>query len=361
MKYTRAFKELITQTFQERMADTSADFCLDLELTSRCKNGCPYCGAFAGGGIHDIDYERLQRFLKQAGDHLPEPCTDLFVTLCGGDPLLYPFFGNLVMLLDRLDIPFMIKGNASTITVDRADFLQHHGCAVVKMTLFGNEKTHNRNRGKDTLEVLTARTRLLQSHDISVIWHLSICPENLVETLDMLPFILAEKPDGITIGRLARIGRMAGNAAFSEFTPDTYRDFLLAVLDFYSRHHANGFNLQFREKLWVPLLVEEGLLDVPPESVEKLVCGCDAYGPGFTVNNREEILLCGLMPTHTIGTLTELTDNPERMAAHATLDPTQPSACHDCRFTAVCRGCRAIALAASGGLYDKDPQCWVQA
>jgi radical SAM protein with 4Fe4S-binding SPASM domain len=360
MTDTQAFKDHITENFRERMAGDSAIFCLDLELTSRCENGCPYCGAFAGGGVHDIDYERLQRFLKTAGDHLPQSCTNLLVTLCGGDPLLYPLFGNLVMLLHRLDIPFLVKGNASTITADKADFLQRHGCAAVKMTLFGNKKTHNLNRGKDTLDVLTSKTKLLQSCGIPVIWHLSICPENLDETLDMLPFIREQKPDGVTIGRLARIGRMDQNVAYSDFTPDTYRKFLLAVLDFYRRHYKDGFNLQFREKLWVPLLVEEGLLEQPPEGSERLVCGCDAYGPGFTVSNREEILLCGLMPTHTIGTLTELTDNPERMATHATLDPTQPATCHDCRFTPVCRGCRAIALAHSGNLYDKDPQCWVK-
>lgn len=360
MKYSQPFKDLITEIFHERMADDSEVFYLDLELTSRCKNGCPYCGAYARGGIHEIDYGRLKQFLKKAQDHLPDPCTELFVTLCGGDPLLYPFFGNLVMLLHRLDIPFMIKGNASTMTEDRVDFLQRHGCVAVKMTLFGNEKTHNQNRGKDTLEVLTASTRLLQSYDIAVVWHLSICPENLNETLSMFPFILAEKPDGITIGRLARIGRMEGNTTFSEFTPDTYRDFLLAVLNFYYQHHDAGFNLQFREKLWVPLLVEEGLLELPPESMDGIISGCDAYGNGFTIGNREDILLCGLMPSHTIGTLTQFIDTPECMATHATLDSTQPSICHDCRFNTSCRGCRAIALAASGGLYDKDPQCWVQ-
>jgi radical SAM protein with 4Fe4S-binding SPASM domain len=359
MTAENGFKDHITQLFRQRANDKKKVFSIELLLTNRCHNACPYCGAYTGSKPAEIDFEILRSFLVNSAHHLRGRGIEPVIALCGGDPLKYTFFGNLVLLLNKLKLPFLVKGNPSTMTADRAALLKRSGCIGVKMTLFGNETTHNRNRGPDTLAVLVDKTGLLKSLKIPVIWHLSVGKSNLAETVEMLPFIARVNPDGITMGRIAKMGKLQDSSDFEDLSPAEYRHFLLAILDFYRRHGGNGFNLLFRDKLWVPLLAEEGLLETEGMAPDGPTLGCDAYTNNLTIDNRGNVVPCGGLVSEIIGPMSAYVDAPERLFGQPPLSMQEPSICHSCRYGPVCRGCRAMALANTGGIYNKDPQCWV--
>ncbi len=149
-----------------------------------------------------------------------------------GDPLLYSQFNALVLWLNKHGISFIIKANPSTMTRDRAILLKENGCQAVRFTLFGNRTTHNAHRGLDTIEELENKTRMLKTLGMPVMWNLTLGKVNLDQTLDALPFILSVKPNGISIGRLARLGRLGHQEEFTDLTPEEYRSFLLRILEF---------------------------------------------------------------------------------------------------------------------------------
>jgi radical SAM protein with 4Fe4S-binding SPASM domain len=70
------------------------------------------------------------------------------------------------------------------------------------------------------------------------------------------------------------------------------------------------------------------------------------------------MLPCGLLPTLTMGNIVEESLGTDYLPDNR-LPIKNSSACSPCIYFSCCKGCRALALANSGGLYDKDPQCWV--
>jgi len=182
---------------------------------------------------------------------------------------------------------------------------------------------------------------------------------------------VAAAPDALSLGRIARIGRLENaQDSFPDFTPLEFKAFLTAVLYFLYKNRQHGFNLMFREKLWVPLLCELALLnleDLECTQDEKVCLGCDAYSRVVTLNYKGKLLLCGLLPSYQYGSIYENSDSLKKILFRRPLTLEPPSPCHSCSFRLFCRGCRGIALAslasggsAGGSLYNKDPQCWVE-
>ncbi len=359
MRNDTNFKQQIKQQFLLKSIAAKVSRLVELELTNKCHNGCSYCGVFDQTQLSEINFNDLTRFLDTMAARARDSRKQFSVSLCGGDPLLYSQFEPLVLWLKQHGIPFIIKANPSTMTRDRAVLLRKNGCEAVRFTLFGNRTTHNANRGRDTIEELENKTKMLKELGIPVMWNLTLGKINLDQTLSALPFILAVKPDGISIGRLARMGTLARQEEFTDLTPKEYRSFLLKILEFYYDHYQQGFTLMFKEKLWIPLLIEEGLLDITPENLQKMVLGCEAQGNLLTINQKGEMLACGLLPTLTMGSIGKDSWEKAYLPDNRPLSLKKESVCSPCTYFSCCKGCRAIALANSGGLYNKDPQCWV--
>lgn len=358
--YDLAFKAHIQNIFAQRAASYANMISLECELTTRCLNDCSYCGADIYEQQGEVDFGVLTGHLKAYAAHARETGLNFVVSLVGGDPFLYTRFDELLVFLAENNIRYFVKCNASTLTRKRAARLKETGCLSLKMTFYGEAPVHDAHRGLDTLKLLEERSKMARSLGLPVVWHLSVGKENLESVRRSLPYIHSLHLDGVAEGRVGQLGRLAEDADFEDLTPQEWRGFLLDLLHYYYRHRADGFNLAFRDKLWVPLLVEEGLLDLEPLRGKGIRLGCDLFANGATVDFRGYLKGCGLLESAE----KQVVFHPG-MAQRAvylsreTAALQEGSVCATCHYHDFCRGCRALALAHTGDVNAQDPHCWL--
>ncbi|QTA89211.1 radical SAM protein [Desulfonema magnum] len=362
MKYTGEFRKHIKEIFERKIDIYDLYRHIELELTNKCGNACFYCGVSESHneGVCEIDFEDLKEFLDKISFYYSAKNKRPVISLAGGDPILYANFDELVSYLKERNLLFTIKGNPSTINHGIVESLRNYDAVNVRFTCLGGRAVHDRIRGKDTTEELKSKTKLLKSDGIPVNWNLTVGNFNIESITDALPLVMGSEPDFVVIGRVARIGRLR-HTEFSDITPLDYKKLLSTMLDFYYQNYRKGFRLGFKEKLWIPLLAEESLFD--PEEYETGCprLGCYAYGPQMlNVNHKGDIGLCGLMPCLKIGNVRDTDNLFHQLEDCRILSPDASSPCHICRYTNFCRGCRAMASANTGGLYNQDPQCWLE-
>ena len=357
MKYDLDFKDHLEANYTRKANSNAVNVFLEFELTGKCQNKCFFCGNFSQAHAPELDFKQLKTFIKKVSTYYLRKGKQPILSLCGGDPVLYSSFQELLLWLERSNIPFVLKGNPSTIDDDIAWLLQKHGCRGVKFTFLGEEELHNKARGNETVSDLVQKSNLLQSMGMPVLWNLTVGKFNLNSIIKSLPFIQKAQPDGIMIGRLAQIGKLNGNDSQEEVTPGEFKAFLTVILDYYYENYKKGFNLSFKEKLWLPFLAEQGLLDMENLNIAPTQLGCDAYCRAFNVNSRGEITLCGLLSSYQAVALQDF--DIEKVLNLRTLSVENHSHCHTCKYGPYCQGCRAMALANTGDIYAKDPHCWL--
>jgi len=354
------FKRYIKNFFNAKMINYNSEAVLEVELTNRCNVRCLYCGIYSGKKIYNIDFHILVKFIndfvKYSKDSGFETAS---VSLSGGDPLLYPDFIKLIKFLKNNRIPYGIKANPSTVTPEHIDILRENLCSMVKMTFVGEDSIYQKYRKGDSFPLLSEKTKLIIKKGIPVIWHFTVGRFNFENLIESLPEVNRIKPSAVSLGRIADIGKKGIPLSDIHLPPEKYKEFLKSLLVFFYQNHRYGFNLMFKEKLWIPLLVELGLLDLEDLPKNKISLGCDAYNRLMTITYEGNILACGLIPSITFGSV-------YNGNSISNLDNTRPistqdkSVCHSCKFGLYCRGCRGIALANTGSLYNKDPQCWLE-
>jgi radical SAM protein with 4Fe4S-binding SPASM domain len=125
---------------------------MHLHLTDRCNLTCTYCYRNSHPGI-PIRHETT-RFLEMF-DFIEKFCApDLRVTYCGGEPLLYPGFRDVVEAASRRGFVNELLTNGILITEETADFLAAH-FRLVKISLDGADReTHALTRGDNFDKVL---------------------------------------------------------------------------------------------------------------------------------------------------------------------------------------------------------------
>jgi radical SAM protein with 4Fe4S-binding SPASM domain len=361
MPYHPAVKPHIQAIFAQKIEFYRRAAFLECELTTRCLNNCSYCGADIFGEQGEVDFDVLTGHLRSYARHARDHDLSLTVSLVGGDPLLYSRLEDLLRFLEEDHFAFFVKANASTLSQQRIEQLAAAGSQGVKLTCYGEPEVHDRHRGLDTYEWLVKRTAAARAAGLKVAWQLSVAKENLDSMRRLLPALAKLALDGIAEGRVGRIGRLAGDQDFADMTPAEWRAFLLDLLHAYLQHGPATFPLGFRDKLWVPLLVEEGLLDLEPFKGGGIQLGCDLFGYLATVDFRGYLKGCGLIES--VGQRATFHPPRERGAVYFARDNMHlaaDSVCVACQFADFCRGCRAMAHAHTGDPDGQDPHCWLQ-
>ena len=354
LKKDSGFKKYIKNLFLEKAVDFRKQNILELELTNRCSIGCFYCGASIDSNPVFLAFDTVCSSITQFADSRTSRSIDPHFSLTGGDPLEYPHFEELLAFLKHQKIRFSLKLNPSTLNAAMVEKIGRAGCETVKLTFMG-KKSQSKYRKKDTLEKLCGATRLFEACKIPVVWHLSLGEFNREDLLDSLDFILENRPNAVSLGRLARVGRLNQGNYPVDMPAADFREFLKQVLLFFYNHKRDGFNLVFKEKLWVPFLCEEGVLSEEDLLISGIRLGCDAGERLLVLTYAGDLIGCGLLPQPVLSR----TDDPDfvdkirSIPAECGFSVNNP--CDPCKFIEVCRGCRGVAGGTAGG---KDPQCW---
>ena len=349
------FKDYLNRFFMEKATDFKKKHILEIELTNQCSIGCFYCGATIDSKPIILDYATLCHTILNFSESRINSSIIPQFSFTGGDPVEYPYFEKLLKFLGNHDLPFSLKLNPSTLNDSIYDMISESPCETVKLTFMG-VRSQMKYRKKDNLNVLSGATKRFKKLGVPIVWHFSIGEFNRLDLLDSLDFVLENKPSAVSIGRLARVGKLNEKNYPEDISPKDYKAFLKQILLFFYNNKRHGFNLVFKEKLWIPFLCEERIIESSDFLKPGIRLGCDAKERLLVLTYAGDLISCGLLPSPVLGTTRDDSFFDLIRSGHNEFSLLDNASCHQCKYLEICRGCRGVA---EGTKEKKDPQCWL--
>lgn len=274
----------------------------------------------------------------------------------GGEPILHEHLFDILEHVRNQGYATALMSNGTLITDDVARRLKRSQVKEVQVSLEGMEAVHDSIRGMGSFRRALGGIENLLANGVDTSINLTLSRLNIGE-VDGLVGLAEEKGIGVvTFSRLVACGR--GNEISDQMlTPPELADFYRSV-----RERQASSKITFTSG--DPLFTVSELKEEIPES-DFPVGGCAAGVFGITVTADGSVMPCRRMDL-SIGNIRE-TPFRELWAESPVLWSLRNREeyhdnCASCYYWAVCRGCRAVALAfaRSQGREDflgPDPQC----
>jgi MoaA/NifB/PqqE/SkfB family radical SAM enzyme len=193
-------------------------FIMILSPTLKCNLRCKGCYTLGYGMKHELPLELSDRILKE--------CEELgiyFVTILGGEPLVYPY---LYEIIERHpDIFFQLYTNGTLMTKELAQRFADYGNVAVVLSIEGDEKETDSWRGKGVYKKIMEAFEHLENAGIIVGTSATVTRQN-VHVVSSEEFI----DKMISLGSFAQMYFLYipvnGMADFSLMVTPEQRDFL---------------------------------------------------------------------------------------------------------------------------------------
>lgn len=342
---------------------------LQFHITAACDQNCKHCY------MHNSDSYRSQienPLSKEDALHLIDEyfsflrdfnCAGAFVALTGGDPILSPYFWDILEHTHNLggdQCTIVILGNPFHITPAVAKKMKDNGVSNYQISIDGLKETHDALRKPGSFDDSMRALEILHDAGINTIVAMTISKLNCDELIPLYEYLSSKTfVDCFGFDRMIPVGN--GEKIRSEiFSPEDYRQFLFNIYK-YEIFRGTDLTISKKEQLWKLLFLELGLLD-PIDKTKKnhFVTGCSA-GTGFvSVLADGTILLCsklslaaGKYPEKNFRDIFINNDVTKMLRQHDRYEN-----CSSCSANIVCRGCPAMKFAVTGNYYGCEPYCW---
>ncbi len=136
-------------------------FVLILSPTMKCNLRCKGCYTLGYGRSYELEYELVDRILKE--------CEDLgiyFVTILGGEPLMYPHLFR--MIEEHPDIFFQVYTNGTLLTKEAAKRFSELGNVLVVISIEGDQEETDSWRGKGVFRRMMQAFDYLREHRVLI-------------------------------------------------------------------------------------------------------------------------------------------------------------------------------------------------
>jgi len=340
------------------------EFVVQWHLTERCNLRCSHCYQ-DGSRPDELSTDEIRSGLDEIGDLFASWSAEHGLHLApsfnitGGEPLLRSdLFDVLGAIADRGWQTFVLT-NGTRIGAAEAGRIAGLGIAGVQISIEGPEAVHDALRGPGTFQASLSGIRALLQAGVQVTVNTTLSEINADGF-----FELAEQAAQLGVQRLgfSRLVPSGRGGALADRMLSTDR-----VRSLYQRIRSlsyEGMQLVTGDPVASQLTAGDGGLT---DQGDVAVGGCAAGVSGLTFLADGTIVPCRRLPVPLGNLRTDAVR--EVWAASPVLDALRTRAryegrCGACRRWATCRGCRAIAAAASrdrgpaSALAD-DPQCFL--
>jgi radical SAM/SPASM domain protein of ACGX system len=340
-------------------------FELQWHLTSACPNRCKHCYIDQHNRV--LPLEDCKKVIDDFGSLIQRWICRGRIHFTGGDPLLYPWFFELLDY-SRSKIPDIIidvMGNPELLTEGVAESLQKQRVFAYQMSIDGLEKTHDYIRHPGSFRKTLEKLPLLKRYGIKTTIMTTLSRLNIREIPQIIDLVIQEGVDFFDFRRFVPIGNgeMLKEAAF--ISPQEFRELLESVEE--KIGSAKGtITTRFAkgDPLWALFYWEKGVFH-PGDHKDLIWGGCTLGSRGLTILEDGKVLACRRLLA-SVGEVGKVPD--QRLRDIFITSPRlnklrnfeRVRKCNTCPLFPYCRGCRAVACAIAGDYFAPDPQCWKQ-
>ena len=342
------------------MKGTPYDFFVQWHLTERCNLRCRHC--YQTGTVSEMGHEEIRRAVDNVKSAIQSWVTEYKMEMSpsfhftGGEPFLRRDLFEIIGYVRGCGYSVSLMSNGTLIDRDTARCIKETGVNDVQISLDGLEATHDGLRGSGSYRRALQGIGNLVAQGVEANINLTVSRINMGQTKQLVR--LAEELDvsAVAFSRLVPTGRGKGLS----------REALTGqeVADFYNGLQKYKNNPKVVVTSRDPLAAIGSMSEEVPQA-EMPVAGCAAGIFGVTITADGTVMPCRRMDLP-VGNIKEVSFR-ELWAGSSLLWALRTrknyhGGCQSCRYWAVCRGCRAIALAytrASGheDYLGPDPQC----
>ena len=278
--------------------------------------------------------------------------------ITGGDPVLHPYFWELLETLNARKISFSILGNPFHIDDETCRKLKALGCEKYQLSIDGMKDTHDFFRKPGSFDETLCKIKAINDAGICSVIMSTVSGLNIHEIPDVIDTVVEH---GVEVYSFARYCP-TGSGMDTGITPSEYRDFLRLCDTKFRKYEEECCKTYFDRKdhLWTLYEYEAGKFRIPEYAEPgKIYGGCNCGNAHLTVLPSGDVYACRRVQGSVVGNalrdkLADLWVNEiERYREYNNF-----SKCSKCELLPYCRGCPAVAKGKYGDFYAQDPQCW---
>lgn len=328
------------------------EFYFQWHLTERCNRHCRHCYQ-SGEPCRELSLSDLEAVLNRMDEALFKWEKKGSLSLTGGEPFLRK--EDLYSLMSSIDKRasfafYDILTNGSLISDDEALRLKEHPkLRRIQVSLEGaTPETNDAIRGIGSFKETFMAIRRLKDHGLTISVMTTISQLNYQEIPALIYLLDEEGVDTFSLDRLIPEGRGEG-----------LRDYLLSKEELKALYEKVYQIATDRSHIRVLLYRPLFTLIAPQDPTVGALCS--AGNNALTIMPEGTVYPCRRLPIPVGNVLHNglfaiwygsdvlwKIRNPKNLGGK----------CKDCEFLINCRGCRAMALFASGDYMAEEPQCW---
>jgi radical SAM/SPASM domain protein of ACGX system len=345
------------------VSDKMGYFSVQWHITDMCDQRCKHCYIFAeetNKKINQMTFDEMKHTLKEIKDMCKKLGKLPYIYLTGGDPIIHPYFWDLLELFKKDNIPFTIMGNPFHLNLEVLKKMKELGLEKYQMSLDGMESTHDWFRKPGSFKTTLEKVHDINEAGVKSVIMTTVSKKNIQEIPDIIDIVVKNKVKIFAFSRYCP----TSNEKDIGIEPLEYRRLLDTCFkkykDYIDSKTVTKFNL--KDHLWKLYLYEEGLYKLPNNINDNLIYdGCHCAQGHITILPNGDVYACRRMESK-VGNIfvDELFDiwNSKELDEYRQIEKFNK--CSKCKLKLFCRGCPAVAACLTGSMYNDDPQCWME-
>ena len=255
-------------------------FSFQWHITDNCDQRCKHCYIFSGGNPHvpeTMTREEMHTVLDNCLDFCETFGRIPYFYVTGGDPILHPFFWELLETFRANNIFFSILGNPFHIDDSICEKLQALGCEKYQLSIDGMRTTHDFFRKPGSFDTTLEKISCINKAGISSVIMSTVSKQNIHEIPSVIDVVVEHEAEIYSFARYCPTG--AGE--ITGITPNEYREFLRVCDEKFTAYEAQECRTYFDRKdhLWTLYNYESGKFTIPPDAEDgKIYLGTDGDG-----------------------------------------------------------------------------------
>ena len=343
------------QATTEEGLSIDREFYFQWHITQACNRRCTHCYHSGFSADNDLPFDELLRAADKVTQALLAWDKVGSLSITGGEPFLRR--NDVFALIDKLSecdrvARIDILTNGSLLDDDTCrQIVERPVVRRVQLSLEGStEQTNDRIRGRGAFVETMRAIRRLKHHGALVSVMMTIGKHNLAEVENTVKVLGEEGVDFFVFDRLIPEGQGEG-----------LRNNVLDQEEVRALYTAAYGWSKTRERPRV--LVYRPLFCLVAPDDPDVGAMCSAGANALTVLHDGTILPCRRLPLP-LGNIVQDGLHDIWYGSPTLWKLRDPGLyggkCGSCVYLPVCRGCRAMAMAATGDWLSEDPQCWMQ-